>query len=830
MENKLIVFVLLYAVYYFPGLAAAADGLSDQISAMDMPGCPGTLPTNQPPSTGSQPIRVTAFFSFPRESSAESGSRSLNSSGSDGSYANLSQTANLHYLLPAAVIAVEDVNAALALEGYHLQLDVRATRCDPNEVLYQLISSTEEPRQTSTPHLGIVGPGCLAEIESLSPLAHRFFLPQVAYADEANMPVLGEDDAYQDYFQLVRDVHQITMTALHVMHHFQWMENVAFVYDDNSLFRATVEQLVHGEPGEFVLQVSEDIAIRIPDHAFIEIIEKKRRELIRELMRAVRRESIQIIVGLVKEENACRLICEARKGVVPGSGFVWLFVGTYREDWWRNEAECNCSLNAKDVESVILVSSQIQKNISSSLPLGRTVAELKQDYLQRLNSWCPGTKGMPPNPLFSTTYDAVLALGLAINHTLDVLNASGVDYQPYTNDTVPGHDTSVYQSLLNSLYDTDFEGASGNVAFTAIGERIGIDIVQQMQDGNLTLIGVFDSEFGNLTMFPGATQWPGRGGVPGVYPTRVTAYAELWTVVVTIIVTLGSTILTIVVLVYIIRHHENRILRAAGQRLNYFIIAGCFTAFTTVFILALIESPLAQRMSYGVYTFFCILRLYTLVLSFTLSYGTMFARAWRIYRIFNNPFVQKRNYSDKHLMLIVGVLALIDIILVTIFVAADNYGRSSIEMEPDFDSYTICTYIGCFSQRYYIIGTGIIGLYKILQMLMFLVVISLVRKGVIERKIYDDSKWLAISLYVAAVFFLAGLPLQVLLLLNFHVGVSLLINMFWVNTITDVCIVVVFVPKLYLIVYKKVNVRDMMTQKSKFYIYSQEQQRESTLL
>ena len=785
-------------------------GAAPQATAV--PGCSGSLLVKRPPDSNSQPITITALFPFPRSDLANSSDR------------DAALHANLHYFLPAAVIAMEEVN--LALEGYHLQLDVRNTSCDRFTAINELIRSTEDARSSDSPHVAVLGPGCLDVTEAVSPLAHRLFLPQVSYANDINVPVLVAERRtdFPDLFQIVRNLFQTTKTALRVMDYFGWTEQVGFVYDNDHIYTSTVEQLARSSGRDFVLELSEgdvDIAINIPEGVFVELLEDARAELISEFMDSVRERTIRVIAGLVGEESACRMMCEAKEGIIPGEGFVWVFVGAYREKWWLNEAYCPCQLNDSDVESVILVSSQTKNTFSNdTLELGNNLAALKSEYIRRLNNWCPETNDTRPNPFFTTSYDALLTLGLAINSSLAILNASLEDYTPYGNATVKHYKASLYESIFNSLAKTNITGATGRLRFSSTGDRLGADVVQQIQGGVMTPVGLFSSEAGALEISEDELVWPGGGGVPGLFPVDEQKTATISILALTLVVTIGSNIFTLVIMGLVIRHRSHRIFVASGQRLNYIVFAGAFMAFSTIYLFVLFESPLGPRIPDGLFSSICIVRLYMIMMGFTLTFGTLFVRAWRIYRIFNNPFVAKRKYSDTYLMMMVGVLALVDIVLVTVYIIADRYGRSISRADADYDSFIACTYLGCASRDYFVAGTGILAMYKVLQMLLFLFVVSLVRRGVIERKIYDDSKFLAIALYVTAVFFLLGLPLQLLLSVSFRIAEALAVNMTWVNISTDVTLFAIFVPKLYQIIYKKVDVRKLMTQKSKFYLYS----------
>lgn len=791
---------------------SAQSAVPDAPVYINVTGCSGALAVHRPPNPTSQPITITAFFPLPVLS--DSLLPPLN---------NARTPTDLHYLLPAAVIAVEEMNQAMVDTGYHLQLDVRNTQCDPIVAIKELtflINAANDTTGAENRSLAVLGPGCMDVTTAVSPLAQRLYLPQVSYANDTNVPVIASEENLRDYpnlYFMVRDVYHVTKTALRVMDYFGWTKQVGFVYDDELIYTKTIELLVEVNNNDFIFNGgTENSQITVSRDVLMRLSANDRVDNIVNFMSSIRRNNIRVIAGLVGEETACTLLCVATNGTIPGDGFVFVFVGAYQGDWWLNEASCPCQLNPSVVESVIIISSQIKNTLTDdALVLGKELVELKQDYIQRLNDWCPETNGTEPNTFFATTYDAMLTLGLAINNSLTTINTSIYNTM---------RQNSVYQSILNSLGNTSFNGASGHVSFSAIGERMGIDVVQQIQDGVLKLVGTFDSELEELDINDSNVLWPGDGEVPGLYPEDDQKTATVFILVITLVVTITSNIGTIIILCFIIRHRRHRIFVASGQRLNYVVIAGAFMAFITIYIFVLFESSLGPKMPKNLFTFFCIVRLYMIMMSFTFTFGTLFVRAWRIYRIFNNPFVAKRKYTDTYLLLIVGFLALIDVVLVTVFISVDSYGGKTSRLDANYDSFTSCTYLGCFGENFFLIGTFILAVYKILQMLLFLFVVSLVRRGVIERKIYDDSKFLAIALYASAVFFFIGLPLQVLLQVSFRIAEALAVNMVWVIVSTDLTLFVIYVPKLYQIIYKKIDVRTLMTQKSKFYLYSVEPQ------
>ncbi|CAL1527215.1 unnamed protein product, partial [Lymnaea stagnalis] len=84
-------------------------------------------------------------------------------------------------------------------------------------------------------------------------------------------------------------------------------------------------------------------------------------------------------------------------------------------------------------------------------------------------------------------------------------------------------------------------------------------------------------------------------------------------------------VLSIGLLGFNIAKKSHRIIKMSSPRLNNIILVGCMVAYSTIYLLD-VEGEEAQPA--------CVIRTFTIVFSFSLSFGALFAKTWRVYEIF----------------------------------------------------------------------------------------------------------------------------------------------------------------------------------------------------
>ena len=82
------------------------------------------------------------------------------------------------------------------------------------------------------------------------------------------------------------------------------------------------------------------------------------------------------------------------------------------------------------------------------------------------------------------------------------------------------------------------------------------------------------------------------------------------------------------------------------------------------------------------FPYICTARAWILMSGFTLSFGSMFSKTWRVHSIFTNVQLNKKVMKDYQLYLVVGALVVIDIITLTTWQVVDPFYRETKKLRP----------------------------------------------------------------------------------------------------------------------------------------------------
>lgn len=143
----------------------------------------------------------------------------------------------------------------------------------------------------------------------------------------------------------------------------------------------------------------------------------------------------------------------------------------------------------------------------------------------------------------------------------------------------------------------------------------------------------------------------------------------------------------------------------SSPHLNNLIILGCMCTYLSVIFLGL-DSGLSSiaAFPYGKYTIFmhklfvgtnlvqlklkqihftvCTARAWLLMAGFSLAFGAMFSKTWRVHSIFTDVKLNKKVIKDYQLFMVVGILLTIDIIIMLTWQFADPFYRDTKQIEP----------------------------------------------------------------------------------------------------------------------------------------------------
>lgn len=78
----------------------------------------------------------------------------------------------------------------------------------------------------------------------------------------------------------------------------------------------------------------------------------------------------------------------------------------------------------------------------------------------------------------------------------------------------------------------------------------------------------------------------------------------------------------------------------------------------------------------------CTARAWLLMAGFSLAFGAMFSKTWRVHSIFTDVKLNKKVIKDYQLFMVVGILLAIDIVIMLTWQFADPFYRDTKQIEP----------------------------------------------------------------------------------------------------------------------------------------------------
>lgn len=244
------------------------------------------------------------------------------------------------------------------------------------------------------------------------------------------------------------------------------------------------------------------------------------------------------------------------------------------------------------------------------------------------------------------------------------------------------------------------------------------------------------------------------------------------------IVIAGISFIIVIIYIILLFYWNNKpIIRAMSWRLTILMCIGCLIAYITAFIYGIDEYYVDKNQS-KTWEFLCNFRLCLFQISITLGFTPLFAKTYRISRIFNLRSLSAYVIKDKQLFLVIFLLLIIDIVLLSILIAVGRLHReykiSTMDIEvnnqymisQNIDNYNDPLYIGQlqFGSCEHINNNGLhfLIIISIIKCLMFIyglyLAITIIR---VPGKKFNDSFEIIISVIFSASLMLICAPLQI---------------------------------------------------------------------
>ncbi|XP_064553932.1 gamma-aminobutyric acid type B receptor subunit 1 isoform X1 [Drosophila montana] len=542
--------------------------------------------------------------------------------------------------MPAARLALDDVNKEPnLLPGFKLILHSNDSECEPGlgaSVMYNLLYNR--------PQKLMLLAGCSTVCTTVAEAAKMWNLIVLCYG--ASSPALSDRKRFPTLFRTHPSATVHNPTRIKLMKKFGW-SRVAILQQAEEVFISTVEDLENRCMEAGVEIVTRQSFLSDPTDA----------------VRNLRRQDARIIVGLFYVVAARRVLCEMYKQQLYGRAHVWFFIGWYEDNWYEANLEnegitCTVEQMRKAAEGHLTTEALMWNQNNQTTISGMTAEEfrhrlnhalIEEGYDINHDRYPEGYQEAP------LAYDAVWSVALAFNKTMERLTTRKKSLRDFTYT-----DKEIADDIYSAMNSTQFLGVSGVVAFSSQGDRIALTQIEQMVNGKYEKLGYYDTQLDNLTWL-NTEQWIG-GKVPQdrTIVTHVLRTVSLPLFVCMCTISCCGIFVAFALIIFNIWNKHRRVIQSSHPVCNTIMLFGVIICLISVILLGID----GRFVSPHEYPKICQARAWLLSTGFTLAYGAMFSKVWRVHRFTTKAKTDpKKKVEPWKLYTMVSGLLSIDLVI-----------------------------------------------------------------------------------------------------------------------------------------------------------------------
>merc|ERR1719282_2068068 len=366
-------------------------------------------------------------------------------------------------------------------------------------------------------------------------------------------------------------------------------------------------------------------------------------------------------------------------------------------------------------------------------------------------------------------YDAVWAVALALNSSVAYLESLNQSLDSYNYDN-----KEVADIIMDNMEKVKFQGISGTVAFSSdTGDRMALTMIEQLVNNSYQIVGYYDQRTDNLTLVTNdegeeLIWWP-KGNPP---QDRTIIKADVKTVAMTIyvpmvIISVIGIIMAIILIFINNKFNYRRIIQHSHPSCNNLILMG-----NVLCLLATIPLGFNTKMIPDyLFSSVCSAPKWLLHLGFSLGYGSMFTKIWRVHRIATHT---KTKGEDKiktqvvpwKLWSMVGCLVAADAVFLSIWQILDPLKKQittfDVEVsENEDEDVQYQPQIWVCRSDYHNVWLGLTYGYKGLLLILGLFLAYETRS--VKVKQINDSRLVGMSIYNVAILCIITAPVTMVI-------------------------------------------------------------------
>ncbi len=635
-------------------------------------------------------------------------------------------------LIPAARLAVDHINSRNdVLPGYTLSLLEADSGCSLLDKTRINFIDQVYHKGAGQSIVGMVGPGCseatmaVADLITLSSLN----LMQVSIATTPD--INATKTKYKNSFRTVASSLVFVDIIVTVMDRENWTR-VGALYDNLRVYHIHTYNVFRDRIGSRL------------NYSF-----GLDRVTIQDSLNQVRDQHMRVIAVFAGRSLARKILCVAYKMPLIYPTVQFLFIERVIDDFLRinvaaDGISCTAGEMEEAVEGVILLSNNFtRKDVSSSdTASGFSYEDYREMYMDYLNTYLREIniteESLPDTAVSysSSYYDAVWALALSVNKSADRFDLTEAFQLPVSTD--------VSDAIRADLEEITFQGMTGLITFHSVRRDVSntrVMLMQLIQKERLS--GVFD----NGTLKDDGSLY----FIPDTFDDNVYQIPFQLGVFIIIIAVLMVFILVALQIGFIV-HSGHKVVKASSPHLNHLVFSGCYL-YIVALLISTLQAAFPRTISHPVlYGVGCSMLFWCSALAFTLVFGTVCVKTWRVYRIFSHFKQGRVKYvSDEILLFFVSFLILIDVLVLTAWNWINPW-YLDIKIRKAGIRYTC----NCDNFLYW---SSALFIYKGALMILTIFMSVLIKQ--VKREGFKSSKTIFILIYSLMMIYFIGVTLSI---------------------------------------------------------------------
>ncbi|KRX53962.1 Gamma-aminobutyric acid type B receptor subunit 2 [Trichinella sp. T9] len=680
-------------------------------------------------------------------------------------------------LRPAIDIALADINNhPCVLRGYNLTLINKDTQCKPSMGMKSFFDMMNEERKK----LAIFGGACTRTNELVAMAANFWHKVQLSYAE--NHPMFSSRDSkdmYQTFYRIVPGHRDQLQARIRFLHHFNWTKVGAIVQNDDS------RHSLHMEAFTTAIERKHGVAI-LATHGF-----SSTKMNIREGLKHLKAKDARIIIGEFNVSLAAAVFCEAYSQKLYGPEYVWIIPGYHQDYWWLSKTDqlpCSRFQLRKALEGHFALRFTVIRSDTTRVWSDKTAAQYDAEYR---------AKCKPPHCQYSKyhgyVYDGLWTIAQAAENLITTMIMRGKHFNPEQDLLDSDRDVmgAWKLALMEAIDSLEFEGVTGKVRFYQ-NERLGRIRIVRFQNQSYTAVGEYDGAEDRFTLFGQRIIWqngsPPADAIQEVIIRRYVDYSVFYIMCSLVAICIMLAIALLTVNIYFRNH---KFIKMSSPNVNNLIILGSIMTYCSVILLG-IDTNMVSELDYSR---MCTAKVWILCFGFTLAFGSMFAKTWRVHSIFNDIHLHKKAIKDYKLFLIVGVLLLIDVLILSTWLIIDPMQMAVKQLPTEKDERSnllIKPTIEYCKTDYTVVFQALLYGYKGIFLVLGCFLAWETRN--VNVPALNDSKYIGMSVY--NVVLVCGVGVAISFILQDQINECYIIISMFIIFCTTITLALVFVPKI----------------------------------